>query len=179
MSSPDLSRRLCLGALALGAALATSGCLRPLYGPTASGERLDTVLAAIEVDAITTNVGQERFGHYLRSELVFDLDGSGTKPPKRYRLALAATRSLQTPIVDTTSGRADSAILTARVIYTLTSITGGQVVAEGVATGSASYDRNPQRFTTIRAARDADIRLARLVSEQIRTRLAARLATGV
>jgi LPS-assembly lipoprotein len=32
---------------------------------------------------------QERLGHYLRSELIFDLDGSGQAAvPKRYRLKM-------------------------------------------------------------------------------------------
>ncbi len=48
----------------------------------------------------------------------------------------------------------------------------------GKATATASYDRSAQRFATVRAARDADIRLAKVLSEQIRTRLSAALASG-
>jgi LPS-assembly lipoprotein len=43
--------------------------------------------------------------------------------------------------------------------------------------GSASYDRFPQRFASVRAARDAEIRVAKLLADQIRTRVAAHLAT--
>jgi LPS-assembly lipoprotein len=43
--------------------------------------------------------------------------------------------------------------------------------------GYVAYDRSAQRFATIRAARDSDIRLAKTLSEQIRIRLATALAT--
>ena len=103
-----LARRgLRLAAVALAAG-AVSACFRPLYGPTASGEPLKDVLAAIEVQKVVTSLNRERLGHYLRSELVFDLDGSGEPPPKRYKLAIAVSESATSPIVDTATGRAVS-----------------------------------------------------------------------
>ncbi len=39
----------------------------------------------------------------------------------------------------------------------------------------ASYDRDAQRFANIRAARDAEIRAAKTLADQIRTRLAVAL----
>ena len=178
MSSPDLVRRRAVRVLALGMTLALGGCLRPLYGPTASGERLQDVLAAIEVEAVLTPALQERIGHYLRSELTFDLDGTGQPRPKRYRLKLSVAESVQSPIVDTVTGRAVSATLSAVATYSLLTLDGKVVVPPSTATGFASYDRSLQRFATVRAARDADIRVARLLADQIRTRLAAALATA-
>jgi LPS-assembly lipoprotein len=181
MSSPDrpsLARRTALRfALAAGLGLALAGCFRPLHGPTASGQQLDDVLAAIDVAPVTTSTDYERLGHYLRNELIFDLNGSGVPAPKRYRLALAFDQRLSTPIVDTTTGRAQTANVTGTVIYTLTSLSDDKVVTTGRALGYVSYDRSAQRFATVRAARDADIRLAKTLSEQIRIRLATALAT--
>jgi LPS-assembly lipoprotein len=162
-----------IGALTLG----LSACFRPLYGPTASGEALQSVLAAIEVDPVTAALPQERVGHYLRSELIFDLNGSGVPAPKRYKLSMSFVERVQSPIVDTTTGRAQSATLTGDVNYKLTSLDGQTVITSGTATAYATYDRSAQRFATVRAARDADIRLAKTLSEQMRTRLAAALAT--
>ncbi len=159
-------------------ALALSACFRPLYGPTASGERLDTVLAAIDVGEVAVPSVYERVGHYLRNELIFDLNGSGIPHPKRYKLVLSFNQSVRSPIVESTSGRAESATLVGTADYTLLTMSDGKVVTRGTATGYASYDRTPQRFATVRAARDADIRLAKALSEQIRTRLAAALATA-
>lgn len=162
-------------AAALGLGLA--GCFTPLYGPTASGERLDAVLAAIEVEPVETAPAFDRFSHYLRSELVFDLNGSGVPAPKRYRLAIAYAQQVAAPIIDANIGRAQSATVQGEATYTLTTLD-GRLVTSGKAFGNATYDRSQQRFATVRAARDADIRLARALSEQIRTRLAAALATG-
>lgn len=177
MSSLDFVRRLsprlviiaCVG-------LATAGCLRPLYGPTASGQRLDEVLAVIKVDPVKTGAGQERLGSFLRNELAFALDGSGSPKDKRYVLTIQANQRLTSATVDTATGRADSAILFGDATYTLATIDEPRrTVASGKAMASTSYDRNVQRFTTVRAARDAELRLARNLSEQVKIRLAAAL----
>jgi LPS-assembly lipoprotein len=166
--------------LALAAALVLSltACFTPLYGPTASGERLDSVLAQIDVVDIESTASTERFSHYLRSELVYDLNGSGQAAPKRYKLALSFTERLESPVVDSATGRAQAAILVGDVNYTLTTLDGARTITSGKASATASYDRSAQRFATVRAARDADIRLAKVLSEQIRTRLSAALASG-
>ena len=137
-SSPHLGRRLVvLGALSLG----LTGCLRPLYGPTVTGARLQDVLAEIEAEQVRTAIGQERVGHYLRSELIYDLDGSGQPQPKRYRLAVSVTTTVQSPIVDTTFGRANASTLLGEATYTLVPIAGGAPIASGRVVGSASYER--------------------------------------
>ena len=175
MSSLNV-RRLVRLAVAAGLVLGLSACFRPLYGPTASGEPLDAVLASIEVEPMTVVPAYERLSHYLRSELSFELNGSGQPSPKRYKLAMTYTQKVQTPLVDTTTGRAQSATVIGEVNYTLRAIESEKVVTSGTATGLVSYDRSPQRFATVRAARDAEIRLARTIVEQIKTRLAVTLA---
>ena len=161
--------------LALVAALAVnlSACLRPLYGPTASGEPMGALLAAIQVDDINMAQGQERIGHYLRSELIFDLDGSGQPSPKRYKLKMQGSESLQTPIVSSQTGRAEAGTIVANVKFTLENLEGTKIITEGVATSTATYDRSVQRFASLRAARDAEIRLAKVLAEQIKTRVAS------
>jgi LPS-assembly lipoprotein len=163
--------------LAALVAWATSGCLRPLYGPTASGERLQTVLAQIEVEKVRTTVNKAHIAHQLRSELVFDLDGSGTPPPKRYKLVIIARDHIGGAIVDSVTGRSLSSTLNVDAEYTLTNWDGSQTITRGTASASASYERSAQRFAGVRAARDAEIRAAKLVSEQIKTRLAAALVS--
>ncbi|GJE03406.1 LPS assembly lipoprotein LptE [Methylobacterium isbiliense] len=173
-STARTARRL---ALAATLTLGLTACFRPLYGPTASGAPLSAVLAAIQVDPATTPQGQERLGHYLRSELVFDLDGSGLPSEKRYRLQLAVSESVQTPIVSSVTGRAESATLFGTATFKVTTLDGSRVLTDGTATGSATYDRSVQRYASVRAAREAEIRLAKLLSEQIKGRVAAILAT--
>jgi len=176
MSSLSLKRLARFAAVA-GLTIGLSACFRPLYGPTASGESLQTVMASIDVPELKWPDPQARIGHYIRSELVYDLNGSGSATPKRYALNLSLTQSLQTPIVDTTTGRAQAATLVGNLTYTLTTPDGSKTIATGTATSYVSYERFPQRFATERAARDAEIRLAKLLADQVRTRLQAILAT--
>ena len=159
------------------ASLALAGCFRPLYGPTASGASLRDLLAAIEVDKVASPDGQERLGHYVRSELVYDLDGSGIPSQKRYKLSLETAENIQPISVDSVTGRADAALLNGTVKFTLTGLDGRTIVYAGTARANATYYRDQQRFASVRAARDADIRVAKLIAEDIKQRLAAHLST--
>lgn len=176
MSSLNL-KGLARLAVVAGLSLGLSACFRPLYGPTASGESLQTVLASIEVPELKWSDAQARVGHYLRSEIIYALNGSGSDTPKRYVLSLSLGQSLQTPIVDTVTGRAQTATIIGNLTYTLTTKDGAKPVTTGTATSYATYERFPQRFATVRAARDAEIRLAKALADQVKTRLAMELAT--
>jgi LPS-assembly lipoprotein len=178
MSLHDAPRRARL-TTALALCVGLAGCFQPLYGPTASGEGLRDQLAAIEIAEVGVAPNFERVAHYLRSELAFDLNGSGVPAPKRYKLALSFASTLSTPIVDTASGRAQSATINGTVTYSLTNTDGSKTLAAGKATAAATYDRNPQRFASLRAGRDAEIRLAKVLADQIRTRLSIALAKRV
>jgi LPS-assembly lipoprotein len=92
---------------------------------------------------------------------------------------MSVNQRVDSAIVNTDTGRADAATIITEVTYTLKSLADDKVVTSGKAVASASYDRNPQRFATLRAARDAEIRLARQLAEQIRIRLASTLASRV
>ncbi|MGL4975362.1 MAG: LPS assembly lipoprotein LptE [Bosea sp. (in: a-proteobacteria)] len=169
------SRRLALAIAGL-AALSVGGCFRPLYGEgtvSVTGGSVRSALAGIEVASIP-----DRLGHYLRNELVFDLDGSGQESEKRLLLTVKVTEALDIVSVDYSTGRADSATLVATAIWTLSNKSTGQAVTNGTSIARASYDRSSQRFATVRAARDAQIRAARSLSELIRNRIATALVAG-
>jgi LPS-assembly lipoprotein len=158
-------------------ALPLGGCLRPLYGADIQGMSLDQNLKSIKVEPVTVPVGQERLSHYLRNELAFALGEEGQNTPiKRWKLTVRATERVQSPIVNTITGRAESATLLGEAEYVLETLNGKVMLTKGKAFASITYDRNIQRFATVRAARDAEIRLARLLSEQIKTRLAITLS---
>ncbi|MBB3900598.1 LPS assembly lipoprotein LptE [Methylobacterium brachythecii] len=173
----EAASRLVRLALAAGLALNVSACFRPLYGPTASGESMQVALAAVQVDDVVMAQDQDRLGHYLRSELIFALDGSGQDAtPKRYKLKLKGSETVTTPIVSSTTARAEAGTLIGTIEYSLESLDGRKVITDGVATSTATYDRSTQRFASLRAARDAEIRLAKVLSDQIKTRIASVLA---
>lgn len=164
-------------ALVAGLSLGLSACFRPLHGPTASGQSLQTELASIDVPEVKWPAQLANSGHYLRSEVIYALNGSGSDTPKRYKLGLALRETQTSPIVDSIYGTASSVIVGGTLNYTLTSLDGKTVITQGTATSSASFDRFPQRFANIRAARDAEIRLTKDLADQVRTRLSAVLAT--
>jgi len=148
-----------------------AGCLHPLYGGPA-GAALVQNMQAVEVEPIP-----ERLGHYLHNDLIFAFNGTGAAFSPKYRLIVTPVERVQTPLVDTITGRATAATVVVDANYTLMPIAGGPPVATGTAFTAASYDRSSQRFANIRAARDAEIRDAESLSDQIRLRIAAALAS--
>jgi LPS-assembly lipoprotein len=169
MSSPDQGRRAVLAALLL--ALSAAAC-RPMYADLGGGRTVADELAAIDVEEV-----HGLLGHYLDEELSFLLTGGQPPPASRYRLAITVTERAQTPVADVSTGRAQAATIIVDAKFTLTRISDGTEVMKGLATGSASYDRLNQRFAGLRAGRDAEIRISKLLAEQIKTRIAAKLLT--
>jgi LPS-assembly lipoprotein len=157
-----------LAALALAGGLA--GCFQPLYGE-ASHPGLVEDLQAIEVAPI-----KDRIGHYLADNLTTDLNGTGQTPTPKYRLTVTVSLGTTTPTVSSITNIATSATVTGDASYRLNKIDGGAQVLSGTATAAAAYDRSQQRYNDLRAARDAEIRLARSLSQEISLRLAAQLA---
>ncbi len=148
-----------------------SGCFQPLYSETAHPGLVED-LRAIEVTPVPN-----RIGHYLVEDLIADLNGTGqmASAPK-YRLALKISTGIQTPTVNSEIAVASSATMTGDADYSLTKVDGGAEVVKGTASAAAAYDRTTQRFADLRAARDAEIRLARALSQEISLRLASALA---
>jgi LPS-assembly lipoprotein len=161
----------CLGAFAaLGLASGLAGCFQPLYSEAAHPGLVED-LRAIEVAPI-----KDRIGHYLADNLTTDLNGTGQTPTPKYKLTVTVSIASATPTVSSLTNVATSATMTAEAHYTLNKVDGGAQVLTGVANANASYDRTQQRYSDLRAARDAEIRLARSLSEEISLRLAAQLA---
>jgi len=148
--------------IASATALSLAGCIHPLYGTNGVATRL----AEVEVAPIP-----DRVGHYLAEELKFETNGSGITPPPRYRLTISTQETLGGLIVNLHSLTSDAASLTLTANYSLTEIEGGKEITKGTASANASYDRSQQRFANVRAARDAEIRAATVLADQIRTRV--------
>jgi LPS-assembly lipoprotein len=160
-----------LGAVAaLGLASGLAGCFQPLYSEAAHPGLVED-LRAIEVAPI-----KDRIGHYLADNLTTELNGTGQTPTPKYRLTVTVSVAGTTPTVSALTNVATSATVTGDARFTLNKIDGGAEVLAGSATAAAAYDRSQQRYNDLRAARDAEIRLARSLSQEISLRLAAQLA---
>jgi LPS-assembly lipoprotein len=158
----------------LGVSLGLAGCVQPLYAPTTistQGVSVREALASVDVPMIP-----DRLGHTLRNELVFLMEGRDSVGPKRYRLLIAASESVTATITTSATQRADSASVSGTANYRLLSIADNREIAAGTAISFATYNRNTQRFANLRAARDAQQRVARQLAEQIHIQIAAKLA---
>ena len=156
-------------ALLLG--LALSGCIQPLYGSLGTNGDIAGELKTIAVNPISG-----RLGHYVGNELIFGLNGTGAHVTPKYHLAVTLIENVQTPLLDTVSGYPTAANVVVQADYQLLPAGGGEPVTKGRVSALASYDRTSQRFANLRAARDAEIRDAKTIADQIRTRIAAALA---
>jgi LPS-assembly lipoprotein len=164
-------RRSALVVLAAGL---LGGCsVQPLYGTrdVGGGGELAATLQSIAIEPIP-----DRLGHYVENELSFDLNGTGAPVSPRYKLFITLHENAQTPVIDTVSGRASAATVLINADYRLMEATRETPVTSGHVFVAASYDRTSQRFSNIRAARDAEQRDAKTLADQIYTKIAASFA---
>ena len=160
------------GLAALALALSLGGCFQPLYSEAAH-PGLVADLQAIEVAPI-----KDRIGHYLGDDLISSLNGTGSTPTPKYRLNVTVTQKIQTPTVESQVNAANAATVIGTAKFSLVQLEGekaDKVVFQGEATTAAVYDRTLQGFANLRAERDAEIRLARALADEISLRVAAAL----
>ena len=172
----------------LAAAIAIAGtaaaCFQPLYGERtlAGGVPLRDVMAAVDVVQIDAPKGSplSRIAVETRNELVFELTGGSGPAPHTHRLVIRLAPSTAILIVDPTSQRNEYENFGLDANYTLVEIVNNKQVVNGFATTRVTYTVPglQQRFTKARAARDAETRAAKLIADQIRTRLASYFVAG-
>ena len=163
-----------LAVLVLAGAL--GGCFQPMYGQSTlfgAGAKLRDEMRQVEILEIQGRLGQE-----IRNDLIFELTGGQGNPVGApYKLAITITSGSQTPLVDVASGRATSETVTLDVTYRVLDVSNDKVVLAEKALARISIDRSQQRYAGLRAVRDAQNRAAKLVAEQIRSRLASYFLT--
>ena len=173
MSSSDRrTRRALLLALGLAPTLMLGGCFRPMYAtPSDGGPALNERLSAIAVDEATERVGQQ-----VRNALTFGLTGGGAPAAPKYILHMSVTSSASSGIVDSRTNTPEIDTVVVTCSYGLTAVGSPEILFSGRVYGRKSYDRGLQRFAALRAQRDAENDSAKLVADQLKTRLAIFLA---
>ena len=171
-------------AAALAVAALAGGCFQPLYGersPT-GGPVLRDQLSAVDVLQIEAPKGtdESRLAVEVRNALLFDLTGGGdaASPTHRLKIAISSTRS--SVIVDINTSRPDIENYGLNATYTMTEIASGKIVVTGQTFARVSYDipGQQQRFARIRGLRDAETRAAKVIAENVRSRLASYFVAG-
>ncbi len=175
-STPPI--RSAIGRTLLTAAILASlhGCgdvgFRPLYGPTATGVRLEEKLASVEIPTIPSRVGQR-----IRNGLIFHTTGGGEPAPPVYRLEITIRESLSSTLVKST-GEALSQIYNLDATFKLITLKDRKVVLQGTSTGRAAFERFPSIYSNVRAREDAENRVASTVSDELKGRIAAFLSNS-
>lgn len=83
---------------------------------------------------------------------------------------------MQSPIIDTVTGRATSATVFMDAEYRLTALATRKEVTSGTLMQIASYDRFSNRLSNVRAARDGEIRDAKTIADEIKNKISMELA---
>ena len=149
------------------------GGFRPLYGSSGvGGANVEAKLASVEIAPIPGRLGQR-----IRNELIFNSTGGGLPAPAVYRLEMAVKETVVSTLVQT-SGDSLSQIYSADATFNLIRVADKKVVLSGTSFGRAGFERNPSRFANVRAQDDAQNRAALSIGTELKTRLAAYLATA-
>ncbi|HEY6255213.1 MAG TPA: hypothetical protein VIY51_05410 [Xanthobacteraceae bacterium] len=179
-----VGERLAGVAVILGVAGSVGGCFQPLYADHSldGGPNLRAAMAAVDVKQIDANKGSDeaRLAVEIRNSLIYDLTGGGPAPRPVYSLVVRISPTVADIIVDTTTTRPAIEDYGINATYTLTEIASGKQVVGGQTFARVSYDipGQEQRFARMRGLRDSETRAAKVIADNIRTRLASYFAAG-
>ena len=121
-----------------------------------------------------------RVGVEVRNELMYDLTGGGPPAAPTHRLNIRLTATNLQVIVDINTARPDVENYGLNATYTLTDIATGKQVVTATTFSRVSYDipGQQQRFARARGLRDAEDRAAKVIADNIRSRLASYFVAG-
>ena len=116
----------------------------------------------------------------MRNALLFSLNGDGGALPPAYTLDVALVPNRTNVIVDITTSRPDIENFGIDAVYTLKEAATGKTILTGTTFSRVSYDipGQAQRFARSRGLRDAEDRAAKVIADNISSRLASFFVTG-
>ena len=168
--------------VALGAL--NAACLQPLYASrsVSGGTPLGTQLAQVQVEHIDAPNGtpESRVAVELQNALDFEMNGGGGMISPTHRLKVRMNLGRSSIITDITTGRVEAEITGIDSTFILTDLATGKAVMQGrtFARVSSDYPGQQQRFARVRARLDAENRAAKVIAENVRTRVASFFVAG-
>jgi len=157
-----------VGAAAL-TACGDSG-FRPLYAPTALGADVSEKMKQVDFAPIPGRVGQR-----IRNGMIFESTGGGNPLPPHYRFEVVLQENMTSTLVKIT-GEAANAVYSVQASFRLVDTRDKKVVFQGASHARASFERFESIYSNVRAREDAENRVARTISDDLKTRLAAYLS---
>jgi LPS-assembly lipoprotein len=169
--------------LLLVVAALLGGCFQPLYSDRSvtGAPALREALSAVDIRRIDAppNTPTARLAVQIRNDLQFNFTGGSAPPPATHQLRIQITGSRA---VVATSAETGLPIIQNYVLHATYSLveTGTQkTVVTGRATTTVSYNpAGQQRFANVSGMQDAEKRAAKVISDNITTRLASYFVSG-
>jgi LPS-assembly lipoprotein len=161
----------------------TAGCFQPMYAEHNDGRPgVRERLAGVEVPELNypTASREARVGLGVRNALMFNMYGGGAGAPPTHRLTMRMTTQRNSVILDNTTALPEVENYGIDVSYELRDNATDKVVLTGNTYTRVSYDipGQEQRFAKSRGLRDAEDRAAKVIADNITTRLASFFYTG-
>jgi LPS-assembly lipoprotein len=169
---------------ALAIAALAGGCFQPLYADRSvtGGPVLRDQLSAVDVLQIEAPKGTDeaRLAVEIRNALLFDFTGGGSPASPTHKLKISMTSTRTSIIVDIQTSRPDIENYGINATYSLTEIATNRVVVTGQTFARVSYDipGQQQRFARLRGLRDAESRAAKVIADNIMSRLSSYFVAG-
>jgi len=171
-------------AAVIGLGALNAACFQPLYASRSfNGETpLATALAQVRVERVPAPNGtaESRVAVELQNALDFEINGTGglISPTHALKVNMGLARS--SIVQDITTGRVEAEITGIDASFTLTELATCKVVLRGntFARVSSEYPGQQQRFARARARVDAESRAAKVIAENVRTRVASFFVAG-
>jgi LPS-assembly lipoprotein len=161
-----------------------AACFQPLYATKSiTGEKsVGAALAQVQLERVAAPNGtpESRIAVEIQNDLELELNGSGGVISPTHKLAVRFTTSRGSVITDVTTGRVEAEITGIDSTFTLTELATGKAVMSGrtFSRVSSDYPGQQQRFARVRARLDAEDRAAKVLAENIRTRVASYMVAG-
>jgi LPS-assembly lipoprotein len=122
---------------------------------------------------------EERLAVQIRNDLLFAFTGGSGSTGSTHRLVINMTPSRTVNSVVTNTGLPSAETYTLAATYSLTEIATGKVVVTGRTSTSVAFDTiGSQRFARLGGMRDSERRAAKVISDNISTRMASYFISG-
>jgi LPS-assembly lipoprotein len=176
-------RRLMHAATVMAAALLVAGCFQPLYGDrsVSGGPKLREALSGVQVTEIraAADTPEARMAVPIQNELRFAFTGGSGAGAPTHRLVLQIVGNRAVVSATNVSGLPVLENFTLNATYSLVEIATNKPVLTGRATTTVSYDPSgTQRYARITGMQDAERRAAKVIADNVTTRLSSYFVSG-
>ncbi len=171
-------------AAVVAAGALNAACFQPLYASKSfNGETpIATALAQVQVERVDAPNGtpESRIAVELQNALGFEINGSTGLISPTHALKVRMNVGRNSIMTDINTGLVVAEITGIDANFTLTELATGKVVMRGntFSRVSSEYPGQQQRFARVRARLDAENRAAKVIAENVRTRVASYFVAG-